>query len=114
MVLDVKYLGDQSTGTPFETGETRTVIVTNEDLDKVSGYEGTGVTYTATVLDNIGEKLPATFCATLSINGTNVIIGQLFDAGVYSQTTGLLTLQFVVPAAVGAFTVKLTWALQIL
>ena len=97
-----------------ETVETRTVEVTDEALDKTQGYEGDEVVYTATVLDNTAEKLPATFVVDLEINGTKVITGQVLDAAVYDQTTGLLTLTWTVPADVGAFTVSLVWAEQLI
>lgn len=112
--MTVKYTGDDSTGTNFTTGETRTVDVTTEDLDVHAGYEGDPVTYTATVLDSTEAKLPATFVASLKINGTEVVSDQVFDAGHYSQSTGLLTLAWVVPAATGALTVKLTWEDQVI
>lgn len=112
--MDIKYLGDLSTGTPFETGDTRAVIVTSELCTPVSGYEGDTITYTATVLDDetVPEKLPATFVATLKINGTDLVINQVFNVAVYNQTTGVLTIDFIVPVNVGLFTVKLHWAEQ--
>ncbi|GAH42970.1 unnamed protein product [marine sediment metagenome] len=112
MALPDKYLAGSSTGTPFETGNTRSIVVTAEGLDAVNGYEGDTVVYTATVKDDLEASLPATFVADLEINSTKVITGQVFDAGVYDQGTGELTLSWTVPADVGAFTVKLTWAEQ--
>jgi len=112
--MAIKYLAGTSTGTPYETGETRTVNVTAENLSAVSGYEDDIVTYTSTVLDNTAAKLPATFSGTLEINGTELIIAQVFDAAVYSQATGELNLEFTVPAAVGFFTITLDWAEQII
>ncbi len=114
MVLPIKYVSDQSTGTPFETGTTKTVAVTGEGLDEVNGYEGDPVVYTATVKDDGDGALPAAFVADLEINSTKVVTGQAFDAGVYDQTTKLLTLPWTVPAAVAAFTVKLIWAEQLI
>lgn len=110
----IKYLGSISTGTAFETGETRSVDVTGEINAPLSGFEGDAIVYTATVLDSAAAKLPASFEATLKLNGTDLIIGQVFDATVYDQATGLLTLNFVVPAPVGAFDVTLNWADQII
>lgn len=112
--MAIKYLGGTSTGTAYETGETRTVNVTAENLSAVSGYEDDIVTYTSTVLDNTAAKLPATFSGTLQVNGTELITAQVFDAGVYDQGTGALSLDFTVPAAVGSFTVTLDWAEQII
>jgi len=112
MALPIKYAAGSSTGTPYETGETRIVDVTAENLSAVSGYEGDSITYTATVLDSTVAKLPATFVATLKINGTDLITDQVFDAGVYDQGTGLLTLVFTVPVAVGVLAVTLNWAEQ--
>ena len=114
MALGIKYAAGSSTGTAYETGETRTVNVTAESLSAVSGYEGDTVTYTATVLDSTVAKLPATFVATLKINGTDLIVDQVFDAAVYSQSTGELNLDFTVPAAVAVLSVTLNWAEQII
>ena len=109
-----KYLSGSSTGQPFTTEETRTVAVTDEALDKSSGYEGETVVYTATVKDDLGNALPATFVADLLINGTELITDQILNAAVYDPITYLLTLSWQVPAAVGAFTVKLSWDEQII
>ena len=109
-----KYLAGLSTGTPFEVLETRTVVVTAEGLDISSGYEGATIIYTATVKDDLAASLPVTFVADLKLNGTELIADQILDAGVYDQGTGLLTLSFVVPAAVGNFDVKLSWDEQII
>ncbi|GAI31521.1 unnamed protein product, partial [marine sediment metagenome] len=98
MVLPVRYLAGSSTGTPFETGETRSVVVTAELNDPVSGYAGDTVVYTATVKDDLEASLPATFVASLKINGTVVITDQVFEAAVYDPETKLLTLEFTVPA----------------
>ena len=114
MAIGIKFEAGVSTGTPYETGETRQVTITAESLSAVDGYEGDTITYTATVLDNTVAKLPAAFVATLKINGTALITDQVFDAGVYDQGTGLLTLIFTVPAAVGVFSVTLDWAEQII
>jgi len=109
-----KYLSDQSTGQPFGTEETRNVVVTDEALDKSSGYEGDAVVYTATLKDDQGVALPATFVADLLIDGTEVKSDQVLDAAVYDPVTFLLTLPWVVPAAVGSFSVKLSWDEQII
>ncbi len=114
MALGVKYLNTESTGTPYETGETRSIVVTAESLDLVDGYEGDTVVYTATVKDDLEASLPAAYVASLKINETLVITDQAFDVGVYEQATGLLTLSWVVPTTVGAFSVKLVGAEQII
>ena len=114
MAIGIKFLAGSSVGTPFESGESRTVDVSAENLTAVTGYEGDSVTYTATVLDSTVAKLPAAFVATLKINGTELITDQVFDAGCYDQGTGLLTLVFTVPASVGVYTVVLEWAEQII
>ena len=114
MAIGIKYLAGSSVGTPYETGESRSVLVTAETLSAVSGYEGDTVTYTATVLDSEAEKVPAAFMATLKINGTDLVVDQAFDAGVYNQSTGELNLDFTVPAAVAELTVTLNWAEQII
>ncbi|GAH49143.1 unnamed protein product [marine sediment metagenome] len=114
MAIPDKYVAGQSTGTPFETGNTVSVVVTAEALSSVSGYEGDSVTYTATVKDGAEASLPATFVADLEIDSTKVLTGQAFDVAVYDQATSLLTLVFTVPSAVGTFTVKLVWAEQLI
>ncbi|MBA7680444.1 hypothetical protein ES703_88760 [subsurface metagenome] len=114
MVLPTKFVAGSSTGTPFETGNTRSIVVTAEALDEVNGYEGDTVVYTATVKDDLEASLPETFVADLEINSTKVVTAQVFDAGHYDQGTSLLTLSFTVPADVGEFTVKLTWAEQLI
>jgi len=108
----IKFPAGSSTGIPFAAGETRIVNVTAEVLSASSGFENDSITYTATVLDDTSAKLPATFEADLEINTTKVITDQVFDAAVYDQSTGELTLTWVVPAPVGDFTVKLVWAKQ--
>ncbi|NVM22857.1 MAG: hypothetical protein HWN68_13880 [Desulfobacterales bacterium] len=113
-MVAVKYLAGLSVGSPLETGETRTVDVTAEALDKSTAYEGDEVTYTATVKDNTAASLPATFVADLELDGEKVITGQVFDVAVYESATGLLTLTFTVPATLGAHTVKLVWAEQLI
>lgn len=112
--MSIKYLGDQSAGQPFATEETKSVVVTEEALDKSSGYEGETVVYTATVKDNLAAALPATFMADLLINGTEVKSDQVLDAAVYDPITFLLTLPWLVPAGMGSFTVKLSWPEQII
>ena len=109
-----KYLSDQSPGQPFSTEETRNVVVTDEALDKSSGYEGETVVYSATVKDDLAGALPATFVANLLINGTEIISNQILDAAVYDPVAFLLTLSWLVPAAVGSFSVKLSWDEQII
>ena len=104
-----KYLAGLSTGIAFETLVTRSVVVTAENLDLSQAYEGDTVVYTATVKDDLAASLPATFVATLKLNGVELITDQVFDAGVYDQPSGLLTLSFTVPAAQGVFDVKLSW-----
>ncbi|MBA7689745.1 hypothetical protein ES703_98256 [subsurface metagenome] len=112
MPLPVRYSAGSSAGTPFETGETKTVVVTAEALDEVTGYEGDTVVYTATVKDNAEAALPETFVASLKINGTVVITDQAFGAAVYDSETKLLTLEFTVPAPTGVLSVVLDWAQQ--
>ena len=112
--MTTKYLSGSSTGQPFNTQETRTVVITGEALDKSSGYEGDTVVYTATVKDDLGNALPATFVADLLINGTEIISDQIFNAAVYDPIAFLLTLSWQVPAPVGSFTVKLSWDEQII
>lgn len=116
--MAIKYLGDESTGTPFTVGETRTVLVTSELNDPISGYEGGIIEYTATVLDSEADKMPATFEADLMLDTTvptKLIDGQAFGETVYSQSTGLLTLVWEVPAyAAEVTTVTLKWEDQII
>lgn len=112
MAVPVKYPAGQSAGTPFATGETKSVVVTNEALSATSGYEGDAIIYSATVKDESEAPLPVAFEVDLEINGTKVITGQVLDASVYDPEDGSLSLEWVVPAAVGSFTVKLVWARQ--
>jgi hypothetical protein len=115
MPIGTKYIGDESTGHAFEVGAILTVVVTNEELDVASGYEGDNVTYTATVLDEDTGKLPAAFVTDLVIDSTVLVNDQAFDAGHYSQATGLLTLAWVVPAiTAGNYTVKMDWEDQVI
>jgi len=65
MAIGIKYLAGSSLGTAFETGETRSVIVTLESVSAVSGYEDDVITYACTVLDSEAETVPAAFVATL-------------------------------------------------
>jgi len=112
--MTVKYLGSTSTGQTFTEGETRSVNVTSEALNPTSGYQGDSVTYTATVLDSTSAKLPATFVATLKFGATTVVSNQAFGSSHYSQSTGQLSISFLVPAGSGQSTVTLTWADQII
>jgi len=113
--MAIKYNGSSSAGQPFEAAEARAVIITGEALDKPLAYEGDTVVYTATAKDDHDEMLPSTFVADLEVNGTKVITGQVFSAAVYDPITFLLTLPWVVPEIpAGNYTVKLTWAEQIL
>ncbi len=105
MVLEAKILSRR-------VAEIVIVVVTAEALSEVSGYESDDITYTATVKDETEAPLPAYFEADLEIDSTKVITGQVFDAEHYDQETMELTLDWVVPAAVGIFTVKLIWAEQ--
>lgn len=112
--MSIKFLGDESVGTPFETGEVRTVVVTNEALDKILGFEGETIVYSATVEDNMAVKLPASFLLDLKINGTDLIAGQVLNGAVYDQGNGKLTLSWTIPAGAGNYTVKISWAEQII
>jgi len=112
--MPVKYEAGQSTGVSFETVETRTVVVSLEAVNPTMAGEGETVTYTATVEDNLGGPLPATFEVDLLFNGTEVLSDQVLDAGVYDQGTHALSLDFTVPAGVGSFTVKLSWSKQVI
>lgn len=97
----------------MQVGETKDVVVTDEAVDKPTGYGGEVVTYTATVKDNLGEVLPAAFVASLMKNSGPIVPDQVFDAAHYNQTTGLLTLQYTRGYDAGTFLVKLEWAEQI-
>jgi len=113
--MPIKYLAGESTGVSFEVYETRTVIVTNEAVNPTSGYEGDTITYTANVKDSTGATLPSTFVVSLVMNGTTLISNQQLTSDVYNSSTGDLTLTFTVPSIpAGTYTVKLTWAEQII
>jgi hypothetical protein len=88
------------------------VLVTDEDLSVHFGFEWDEVTYTATVLDEDANKLPASFVVNLRLDGVPVVSNQALDSSVYSQSTGLLTLVWYVPSGFGEGTVDLQWAEQ--
>ena len=111
--MAVKYLAIDSTGVPFDAEEVRTVDVTDEVLSQPSGFEGDVIIYTATVKDSIGLALPDTFTAELKGDGA-VLASVAFQLSVYDPVTFLLTLDFTVPAIVGAFIIKLTSVDQII
>ena len=112
--MTIKYNGFYSAGQAFETGESRDVTLAGEALDKAIAFAGETVVYTATVKDDLAAALPATFVANLLINGTEIISNQILDAVVYDPVAFLLTLSWLVPAAVGSFSVKLSWDEQII
>ena len=114
MPAPVKYEAGESTGVTFETGITRTVVVSDEALDKSVAYLDETVVYTATVVDDQGDALPTSFIVDLLVDGTKVVDGQALDAAVYDPGTKELTLSWTVPAGVGTFTVKLSWAKQLI
>ena len=110
--MSTRFQSGYSTGVDFTLNETRTVDVTGEALVPTSGYKGDSITYTATVKDDLGNSLPAAFVASLMFDVTSVFSGA-FDAAVYDQATGLLTLVFNAPDVVaGVKNVKLTWNQQ--
>ena len=93
----------------YHSFETKTVVVTNEDLSVHLGFEWDEITYTATVLDENSDKLPASFVVSLRLDSVPVVADQALNSGVYSQSTGLLTLVWYVPSGFGAKTVDLQW-----
>ena len=108
------YNAGNSDGQPLEIIGTKTVVITNEALNKVSAQVGEVVAYSVNIKDDLGAGLPATFVVDLEIDGTKLIEGQALDAGVYAPVIGELNLSFVVPANPGSHTVKLAWAEQII
>jgi hypothetical protein len=115
-MVKIKYLGDESTGVPFEEGETLTIAVTDELIVPDEGFINDAMTYTATLLDvEHSEKINAGLLVDLYFGAVKVVNQQALSAGVYSQTTGLLTLVTAVPAAqvLGPNTVQLRWVDQI-
>jgi hypothetical protein len=93
----------------YHSFQTKTVVVTNEDLSADAGFEWDEITYTATVLDEDDNKLPASFVVSLRLDGVPVVVDQALDSSVYSQATGVLTLVWHVPSGFGAETVDLQW-----
>jgi len=105
----------------------RSVVVTSEGLDVAFGAMGDTVTYHATLLDNLSNKLPAAFVADILMGSVFVVNGKPFNAQSYNQSTGVLTLTWIVPypakanlaqvgrsytgfmAAYGGYTVKVNW-----
>lgn len=114
MVLPIKYVLGMSNPVSFETGETRSAIVTDEALSETSGYAFDIVVYTATFLDSTGEKLPAAFVVSLDRGAINLVSNQALDSAVYSQDTGLLTLSWEVPTALGSGMIVVDWETQII
>lgn len=96
----------------YTTVTEKAVIVTDEDLNFHFGFEWDEITYTATVLDEDNDKLPASFVMNLRLDGVLVVSDQALDSSVYSQSTGLLTLVWYVPSGFGEGTVDLQWAEQ--
>ena len=80
----------------------RSVVVTNEGLSVAWGVIGDTVTYTATLLDNLSNKLPAAFVADLVMGSVFVVNGRAFSSSYYNQATGVLTLVWDVPYAAKA------------
>lgn len=113
--MSIKYGSDQSGGVIFTQGETRYVYVSDEAIVPTSGYAGDMIEYTAIVKDSENEALPATFVMDLMFNAAAVIPGQVLNAVVYDPITFILTLSFSCPTGnIGANTVKLQWAEQII
>ena len=94
---------------------TRTVVVTNEALGAPSGYEGDVINYTATIEDDKGDSMPATFVAELMMNGTE-LASVAFEVSIYDQGTHAFGVDFTVPFVDlgGDFTVKITSGDQII
>jgi hypothetical protein len=91
------------------------VQVSNEALDKTSGYVGDPVLYTAIVQDSVGEALPSTFVVDLLFGDIKVVEGQELNSNVYNPETKILQLSFQVPnVSAGNYTVKLSWSEQII
>ena len=106
------YNAGNSDGQPLEIIGTKTVVITNEALNKASAQVGESVTYSVTIKDDLGAGLPATFVVDLELNGTKIIEGQVLNVGVYAPVIGVLTLPFIAPANPGSHTVRLAWAEQ--
>ena len=94
----------------------RGIVVTNEHLSTILGFEYDEVTYTATVKDSEGNILPATFLVSLEYEEIEAILvlNQILDGSVYNQSTGLLTLVWHVPSEdPSIYTVRLEWSDQL-
>ncbi len=112
--MSVKYLGDASTGTPLNASETRSVVVTAEALVPSDGYEGDVVVYSATIKDDLGAFVPATFVVDVKFDGVVVQPGVILNVGNYDPGTFLFSVNLTVPviASAGAKTVNMEWAEQ--
>jgi hypothetical protein len=77
--------------------DVRSVFVSNESLNCVFGSYGDTIVYRAIVKDGNGFVLPATFVAFLLESSVILINNQAFSSQVYNQSTGLLTLTWIVP-----------------
>ncbi len=109
-----KYLGTESSGTPLNAGETRSVVVTEEALAPTDGYEGDVVVYSATIKDDLGAALPDTFVVDVKFDGVVLDAGVILEAGNYNPATFLFSVDLTIPviASAGAKTVNMEWAEQ--
>jgi len=112
--MAVKFLGNESAGTPFGAGETRSVVVTVEALVPADGYEGDVVVYSATIKDDLGAALPDTFVVDVKFDGVVVQTGVILDAGNYNPATFEFSVDLTIPAIAvpESKTVNMAWAEQ--
>ncbi len=112
--MAIKFLASESTGTPLDAGETRSVVVTAEALAPALGYEGDIVEYSATIKNDLTAALPATFVVDLKIEGAVEIAGVILNVGNYDPVTFLFAINVTIPAVVtpGAKTINIAWAEQ--
>lgn len=109
-----KFLGNESTGTPLNAGETRSVVVTNEALVPTEGYEGDVVVFSATIKDDLGAFLPDTFVVDVKFDGVVEQAGVILNAGNYDPGTFEFSVDLTIPAIAvpESKTVNLAWAEQ--
>ena len=108
----IGFEAGSSTGVSVEVAEVRTLVITDESVEKTVLLPGESLSYSATIFDNTGAPIPSTFQARLMLDTTQLVAFS-FAADVYDSTTGHLALAFTVPTvAAGTYTIRLEWDAQ--
>jgi hypothetical protein len=108
----IGFQAGSSTGVTVQVAEVRTLVVTNESVEKTVLMPGQSLSYYATIFDNTGAPIPSAFQARLMLD-TTLLVAFSFAPDVYNPTTGRLALAFTVPSvAPGTYTIRLEWDAQ--